>query len=306
LIPPTKDNAMKYATEVLLASILPALLTGLPSVALSADEGLANPFFVLSNGVADDTRPTPDSQAKMLAELGCQGIGPSGSAGVPEMLAALDKHDLEMHALYIRVNLDSDQPPYEAELPDAIAALKGRETIIWLHFPSKQYKSPSSDGDPRAVEIIREIAQMAQRSGLRVALYPHAGFFVETVEDAVRVAKKVDRKNVGVCFNLCHWLKVGSDLEMKQLMELALPHLFLVTINGADSNPALDKGWDRLIQPLGQGSFDVCNFVETLHGLGFKGPVGLQCYAVKGDKYENLKGSMSAWKEISARIEASK
>jgi sugar phosphate isomerase/epimerase len=89
-------------------------------------------------------------------------------------------------------------------------------------------------------------------------------------------------------------------------MELALPHLFLVTINGADSNPELDKGWERLIQPLGQGSFEVYEFMQTLHELGFKGPVGLQCYAVKGDKYENLKRSMAAWKEISARIAASK
>ena len=297
---------MKSATGILFGSILFALLVGVPSVVLSAEKGLANPFFVLSNGVADDAHPTPESQAKILAELGCQGIGPSGSAGVPEMLAALDKHDLEMHALYIGVNLDPDKPPYEAGLKDAIAALKGRKTIIWLYIRSSKLKSPSAEGDPRAVQIIREISQMAERSDLRVALYPHAGFYVESVEDAVRVAKKVDRKNVGVCFNLCHWLKVGSDYDMKQLMELALPHLFLVTINGADSNPALDKSWDRLIQPLGQGSFDVYGFIKTLHDLGFKGPVGLQCYAVKGDKYENLKRSMAAWKEISARIGASK
>ena len=55
---------------------------------------------------------------------------------------------------------------------------------------------------------------------------------------------------------------------------------------------------------LGQGSFDVYTFMKTLHDLGFKGPVGLQCYAVKGDKYENLKQSMAAWKDISARIGA--
>lgn len=297
---------MKCATEILVRTVLFGLLAGLPSVALSAEDGLANPFFVLSNGVADDAHATPESQAKMLAELGCQGIGPSGSAGVAEMLAALDKHDLEMHALYIGVSLDADKPPYEAGLKGAIAALKGRKTIVWLYILSRQYKSPSAEGDPRAVEIIREIAQMAQLSGLRVALYPHAGFYVETVEDAVRVARKVDRKNVGVCFNLCHWLKVGSDYEMKPLMELALPHLFLVTINGADSNPALDKGWDRLIQPLGQGSFDVHGFVKTLHDLGFKGPVGLQCYGVKGDKYENLKQSIAAWREISTRITAAR
>ncbi len=297
---------MKYATRILFGAVLSTILVGLPAASLSAEKGLANPFFVLSNGVADDAHPTPESQAKMLADLGCDGIGPSGSAAVAQMLPALDKHDLEMHALYIGVNLDPDKPPYEAGLKEAIAALKGRQTIIWLYIRSGQFRSPSAEGDPRAVEIVAEIAQMAERSGLRVALYPHAGFYVETVEDALRVAKQVDRKNVGVCFNLCHWLKVGSDHEMKALMQMAMPHLFLVTINGADSNPKLDKSWDRLIQPLGQGSFDVHNFVKTLHELGFRGPVGLQCYAVKGDKYENLKRSMAAWKEISARISAAR
>ena len=273
----------------------------LPNIGF-AEKGLANPLFALANGVADEKHPTPESQAAMLGELGYDGIGPSGTQGIPEMLAALDKHDLAMHALYIGVNLDEDKPPYDPGLPDAIATLKGRETIIWLFVRSSRHKSPSAQRDPRAVEIIREVAEMADASGLRVALYPHTGFYIERVEDAVRVAKKVDRPNVGVTFNLCHWLKVGSELEMKPLMELALEHLFLVTINGADADGGPDAHWDRLIQPLDAGTFDVYRFMQTLNDLGYTGPVGLQCYAVPGDKYENLKRSMAAWKKISARI----
>ena len=56
----------------------------------------------------------------------------------------------------------------------------------------------------RAEEIVREVAAMAEEAGLRVALYPHHGFWVERVEDAVRIAKKVNSKNLGVTFNLCH------------------------------------------------------------------------------------------------------
>ncbi len=267
-----------------------------------AEKGLKNPLFALANGVTDEKHPTPESQAAMLEELGYDGIGPSGTQGIPEMLAALDKHDLAMHALYIGLNLDEDKPSYDPGLPDVIATLKGRETIIWLFVRSSRRKSPSAQRDPRAVEIIREVAAMADASGLRVALYPHTGFYIERVEDAVRVAKKVDRSNVGVTFNLCHWLKVGSELEMKPLMELALEHLFLVTINGADADGGPDANWDRLIQPLDAGSFDVYQFMKTLNELGYTGPVGLQCYAVPGDKYENLKRSMVAWKMISARI----
>ena len=39
-----------------------------------------------------------------------------------------------------------------------------------------------------------------------------------------------------------------------------------------------------------------------LQAAGFRGPIGLQCYAVKGDKLENLRQSIKAWKEYSARL----
>jgi sugar phosphate isomerase/epimerase len=88
---------------------------------------------------------------------------------------------------------------------------------------------------------------------------------------------------------------------MKGRLELALPHLFMVTINGADPQ---GKDWDRLIQPLDRGTFDMYGFLKTLKELGYTGPIGLQGYGVKGDPYENLKRSMEAWRALSERIAA--
>ena len=53
----------------------------------------------------------------------------------------------------------------------------------------------------------------------------------------------------------------------------------MVSINGADHT----GGWDRLIQPLDRGEFDVYGFLKTLRDLGYTGPIGLQCYMVPGD-----------------------
>lgn len=270
---------------------------------LRADDALAhgpsNPFFVLSNCVQCEEYPTPEAQAKVLDDLGYAGIAPSGTGGVDQMLAALDKHGLKLYALYVGANLDPDQPKYDPRLPQVIKTLKGRQTFIWLYVLSRKFKPSSSDGDAQAVAIVREIAEMAEESAIRVALYPHTGFYVARVEDAVRVAEKVDRPNVGVTFNLCHWLKLDEPSSMKRLMDLALPRLFLVTINGADHD---GDGWDRLIQPLDRGSFDVYGFLKTLKDLGYTGPVGLQCYGVPGDKHENLKRSIQAWQKLSERL----
>jgi sugar phosphate isomerase/epimerase len=145
------------------------------------------------------------------------------------------------------------------------------------------------------VEIIQEIADMAAEANLRIALYPHYGFWCESVEDAVRVVKKVNRRNVGVTFNLCHWLRVDDERNMKSLIESAMPHLFVVTINGADSG---GKDWKTLIQTLDRGTFDMRRCLKTLYNCGYTGPIGFQGYGIGGDARDNLKRTMNAWREL--------
>jgi len=262
-------------------------------------KGNAGSLFALTNCVRCEKYATPDAHARVLKELGYAGIAPSGTVGVPDMLEAVDKHGIDLTALYVRADLDPQKPKYDAAFPEVIRSLEGRDTFLWLYILRGKFAPSSDEGDPEAVALVREIAAMCEAAGIRVALYPHAGFYVQRVEDAVRLARKVDRPNVGVTFNLCHWLKGDEPASMKRLMELALPHLFLVTINGADGD---GETWDRLIQPLDRGSFDVYGFLKTLRRLGYDGPIGLQCYGVPGDKYENLRRSMDAWHELSARL----
>jgi hypothetical protein len=44
--------------------------------------------------------------------------------------------------------------------------------------------------------------------------------------------------------------------------------------------------------------------VKMLIGMGYRGPIGLQCYAIPGDPETNLSRSMRAWREMSARVAA--
>lgn len=273
-----------------------AVLLGLPG--LANGQGLTNPFFVLGNGVQGPAYPTPESQAALLKELGYDGIGPSGVEGVPEMLKAFDDEGLKVYALYVGANVDTDQPKYDPKLKDAIAALKGHGTYVWLYIRSRQHAPSSTGGDRQAVKIVREVAEMAEQAGVKVALYPHVGFYVARVEDAVRIADQVDRPSVGVTFNLCHWLKQDGPTGMDERLQLALPRLFLVTINGADP----EGNWDRVIQTLDRGTFDVYGLLKTLKRLDYTGPIGLQCYAIPGDKRDNLVRSMQAWRGFSKRL----
>jgi len=284
--------------------VLPVLVCFAAVGTAAGSKGLPNAFFAMDTGTIDANHRTAKAQAEMLKELGYAGIGywegnpKRGDYGLAEMLLELDRCGLKVFAVYFGACLDDEKPRYEAGLKEAIELLKGRDTTIWLHITSEKYKSSSPEGDERAVEIIREIADIADDAGLKVALYPHVNEWLERVEDAVRVAKKVERPNVGVTFNLYHWLKVEGPEKMEEVMRLAKPYLFAVTINGTSVEGS--------IETLDKGSFDVYKFLKKLNELGYTGPIGLQSWGIKGDVSENLERSMKAWRQLSQRVAAEK
>lgn len=260
-----------------------------------------NPFFAMDTATKDAKHQTAKQQVDMLKELGYDGIaiGYEGCEKLAEMLGQLDENGLRLFAVYLGVNLDPGEQKYDPTVKDAIRLLKGRDTILWVFVQSKKHRPSAVEGDGRAVKIIRELADMAADPEVRIALYPHYAFWLERVEDAVRVAKKVNRRNVGVTFNLCHWLRVDDEKNMLPLIESAMPYLYVVSINGADSG---GKDWKQLIQTLDRGSFGMAGFLKALKDSGYTGPIGLQGYGIGGDAHENLKRSMNAWRRLSQEL----
>ena len=254
----------------------------------------------MDTGVRDAKHRTPESQALMLRALGYAGASYGGVRHLPEVLKHLDANGLKLFAVYLGLSVEPGVrvPP---TLNDAIKILRGRETIIWLTINSRSYRRSSPAGDAVAVPLLRQLSDMAKEAGLRVALYPHFGTWIERVEDAVRVARKVGRGNVGATFNLCHWLRVGHEGNLRPLLQFARPHLFVVTINGADRG---GTGWAQLIQTLDRGTFDNARLLATLREVGYTGPIGLQGYGIKGDVRDNLSRSMHAWRAICGKGEA--
>ena len=290
---------MKTATLVVALTVTAAVTC--PTVAAEpTGQGPqpTNPFFALCVSTHDPQYRTPADQAKLLKELGYAGTAHVWLDGVPEAIKAADAAGLELFQIYVRVALDPNKPAYNPRLGDVVKLLKGRRTMLGLLIQGKP--SSTAEHDPQAVKIVREIAAMAAESGTRVALYPHTGDWLARVEDAVRVADKVDRKNVGVMFNLCHWMRSDKQENLVPVLRKVAPRLFAVSINGADRDNTAQL--DRWIQPLGRGTFDVYPVVKTLAELGYTGPVGLQCYGVKGDVRDNLRRSIDAWRKFSQRI----
>ena len=255
-----------------------------------------NPFFILDNGAGRGKLSAKD-QAKLLKDAGADGIGFSGTRGVPEMIAALEAAGLKMHVNYLGANVGAKGAKYDPALPAAIKAMGAHGATVWLYV--RGARSDDKAAEARAIKVIRDVADLAAAAKLRVALYPHAGFYIQRFDHALDIAEKVDRKNVGVTFNLCHWLQVQRKDDIAAVLKRAmtLKRLFVVTICGADT---AGKGWNKLIQTLDKGTFDNTKLLKLLRGLGYGGPIGLQCYGIRGDFRENLKRSMAAWRKIDA------
>jgi sugar phosphate isomerase/epimerase len=272
-----------------------ALLT--PAAAAELPRAKTNAFFAFCIDTHDAKKRNLEQQAQMLKELGYDGVGHLWLDNVAERLKTLDAAGLKLFQITLRVDITPGKPAYDPRLKAVMPLLKGRGVQLVLLMNGLKPSDPA--GDARAVEIVREMAALASESGAQVLLYPHSNDWLEKVEDAIRVADRADRPNVGVMFNLCHWLRVSKDRHYRPLLAQAMPHLWAVSINGADEFD--DKpGWARYIQPLGRGTFDMATFLKTLRQLGYTGPIGLQCFGIPGDARDHLAESLKAWRRYQA------
>jgi len=263
----------------------------LSSAVLLVNVASSRPFFAFDNGL-NDVKGL-EEKAALLAELGYDGIAwrPGQTA---EMLAALDKHGLKMFSTYVTLQADMEKCPVPEPVVAEIKALKGRQTAVWLNVAGKST-------DEVVVPAIQQLCDLCAELDLKVVIYPHAGCHTDTVATALRLVKAAGRKNLGLTFNLCHFLKQDDEADLAPTIRAAAPHLWLVSVNGADGGDTKAMNWDRLIRPLGEGDFDVAKVLKLLDEVGYQGPVGLQCFAIKQPAREQLTKSMAAWKKISQR-----
>jgi sugar phosphate isomerase/epimerase len=291
--------AIGFAWSI-FCSAAPAVRAG------ASDAAMPNPFYAYCVGIGvgkeSATLPAQLELPPMLAELGYAGMAYVGLNGAPEMLQALEKHGQKLFAVYTPVNVDPGDRGYDPQVMELIPKLAGHGTLVWLVINSKQYKPSTTDGDQRAVELLRQLADAAQQHGVGLSLYPHLGCYAQRMEDVVRLVKKTERPNVGVTFTFCHFLAVDDAGNIDHALTMARPYLNMVTINGTNGfDPKNRSGW---IRTLDEGSFDLSTVLVTLRKLDYRGPIGIIAYGIQGDRREILARSIKGWREISAKAAA--
>lgn len=252
----------------------------------AAEERSGPDFYAFYNGLPSGTLK---EQARFLKEAGYRGVNQvydrEGKEKIAWRVEVFEKAGLKVLSVYVAAGKD----PVDEDL---LKPLANCGAMIELTVPKL---------DAEVLASIRKTAARAEGLGVRVALYPHAGFAVATMPQAMALIEEVGHPNLGVMFNLCHFLKSENEEDLESVLATAGDRLFAVSTCGADLD---GEGWNELIRTLDEGTFPQERLFKQLEKLGFEGPVGLQCYALKGDKKENLLKSMQAWRELQDRLGA--
>jgi sugar phosphate isomerase/epimerase len=267
---------------------------------------LDNTFYPFNNAIR--TLPnTPegfDAPTAYIKALGYDGLGGHQEKIYYELRKAMDKVGLEMPEMYIKMELDEKgNIVYDKRLKDILKDSKDRNLLVTLHLHSKKYLNNKKEGDKLFTKGIQELADFCKPLNIKIAIYPHVDLYCERVDHSITLCRMADRDNVGVVFNLCHYFKVEGDKGWEEQILRALPHLSMVGISGSDKGDTRNMGWDRLIQPLGEGSFDTYKLIKFLKDNNYNGRIGLQCYNIKQDFKVAMSKSINTWKEYKNRYE---
>ena len=255
--------------------------------------------FAMTNWFYNFHFDQPKLHIKLLKERGYGGVmlslkdDPGRWKYLPAYLEAMKEHGIRLTAIHARFYLEDGT--YPQVIKDNLPLLKGTKVVF---IPSVGSRTKMDRKDPKAVamavKILREMSDDAKKYELGgVAPYMHIGNWIETIDDNVRIAKAVDRRNVGVMFHLHHWQAVGGRKIEKLRADLlkAKPYLMVVVIQGTDQDKATHK-------ILGEGNYDMVPLVKALHEMDYRGPLGTMGYTQNGDIPGKLERAYKSWEKI--------
>jgi sugar phosphate isomerase/epimerase len=256
----------------------------------------APPFYVFDLGTGGGLPlPSLAAEARMARELGFDGEGKPLWLGdeLTTNLAVLREAAMPPFLLLTTINVNPAKgPPYDPRLPLAIQRLAGQPATVCVMING--LPPGDTNGLAAGIKALRDLGDLAAKAGVRISIYHHVQTWTETLPFTTQVVRLANHPQVGFNFNVCHWNRVQPGQDFRPLLRANVSSLFGVTICGSDTNA--QKWSNGLIQPLDKGNFDNRGFLSFLDEIGYRGPIGLMCYAIPGDPRDHLTRSMNTWR----------
>ncbi len=220
----------------------------------------------------DDRQRSPEARAEMLERLGIHRFAYDWRAEhlphFEEELDALDRHGIELTALWFPTTLDETARHFLDVLKT-----RGITTQLWVMGGGAPTETPEEQAARVQQETarIRPIAEAANEIGCSIGLYNHGGWFGEP-ENQLAIIDALEQqgiKNVGIVYNLHH----GHEHldRFPELLDRMKPHLMALNLNGMNRG---GDGEGEKILVIGQGEEDR-KLLQIILDSGWQGPVGI-------------------------------
>jgi 4-hydroxyphenylpyruvate dioxygenase len=136
----------------------------------------------------------------------------------------------------------------------------------------------AEDNDALAAHHLRQLADLAQDFGIRVAYEALAwGRHVSTYDHAWRIVEAADHPALGTCLDSFHILARGSD--PKGIEDIPGEKIFFLQLADAPLMAMDVLQWSRHYRCFpGQGGFDVAGLVKHVFAAGYDGPLSLEVF----------------------------
>jgi sugar phosphate isomerase/epimerase len=217
----------------------------------------------------DGKQRSPEDRAAMLEKLGIHRLAydyrTKHLPSFEEELAALDRHHVELFAVWFPDTLNADA----RFILDVLKKHKLHPQLWVASYP----KAQGDDGKTVEFEVnvLRPVAAEAQKLGCTIGLYNHGGWF-GVPENQMAIIHRMNKDgitNIGMVYNLHH---AHDDMaRLSQILPKMKPHLLALTLNGM-ADPA-DKS--RLeILPIGYGAHDL-TILKAIRDAGYSGPFAI-------------------------------
>ncbi|MCS6244992.1 MAG: sugar phosphate isomerase/epimerase [Opitutus sp.] len=264
------------------------------------------PIYAFDNYFTNAARPYTSTERWDLLKaagyragyVGVNRDNPASRATLLDAHAQSKRTGLSLAAIYCVLDLTNPQPEGHHSVAEIIEQLQPGD-VLELGLTVGWKKKVSDPGvDDTAIAQLTPLLALAKTRNVVIALYHHLGFYLERIEDCVRLAEKINDPALGVVFCGYHWYAVDRT-ELTAKLRLAAPWLKRANLCGSRPSPNNDfaGALPATIECVGEGEFPLSEFVQALKAIDYRGPVGFQGYKIEGKPEENLGKSIQAFQK---------
>lgn len=224
-----------------------------------------------------------EQDALHYAEAGINGIGvwrnKLDALGIPEALAAMDKHGLKCANLVGQIPLAGRMHHLDEELiREGLTLLNVAHTLrtqVVVSIPWDMHGRSPELMRALTMETLQALSPTAKRFGLTIALEPVRSPYVDyfhSMQEALSIATEMDSQSVGVMLDTWH---VWDEPGLEYMIRDGIQHISAVQFSGYRVPTRFHN--DRLLP--GDGAAPNAQIFHWLEDAGFQGWYDLELFS---------------------------